>query len=183
MIWRFLSVLTRHHVWYFLIVTTIVPFCLEVVSFPAGHNRENVPNQSVNVDVLDVSGGVFGRLASEFGDNALEFTYENGTQPIIFGTLGKPDSSPVRQETTQDCSDKYKNCGLDELHKSLLVFVGLLIGSIIGNYFGALYSLRYRSNSAAHREPGLSAIRWSRLLGSGTVIYVPIQLNSHSLSL
>jgi hypothetical protein len=158
MIWRFLSVLTRCHVWYFLIVATFIPICSKALSFEIGHDRECISNEIVNVGILDVSNRMFGGLGFEFDDYTLKLPFENGTQAVVFSAVGKPDSPPVREKTAQDCSDKYKNCGLDKLHKSFLFLVGLLIGSIVGNYFGDLYVLRYRSNESLNqrdKRPGM----------------------------
>jgi hypothetical protein len=65
---------------------------------------------------------------------------EERAQPIIFAATEEQDSAPIGHDAGQDCKDNV----MVELHWALL---SILIGCIIGDYFGRLYGLRYRSNT------------------------------------
>jgi hypothetical protein len=127
-------------------MATLVPLAFKAHAFAEWHDFKNVIDGAVEDRVFEKQVGMI--ILTDFRDGIFDSFFYDWTLPIVFGTLGESNPPPVGQETTQDCSDKYKNRGLDELHKSLLFLVGLLLGGIVGDYFGRLHGLRYRSNSA-----------------------------------
>ena len=133
-IWRFLSVLARCHVWYFLIIATFIPSRSKALSFEVRHDRESVFDKIVNVGVLDVSSRMFGGFGFELGDNILKLVCENSSQSIIFGAVKKQDSPPIRENAGKDREDNV----MVDLH---WVILSILMGCIVSDFFGRLYGL------------------------------------------
>jgi hypothetical protein len=127
-IWRFPYVLTRCHVWYFLIVAVCIPTRSELFAFPWGHNIEDILNKNVDMIVLNVAGRMLGSFVFEFCDNFLEFSFEESTQSIILSPSNLDDSSTNSNKASDDCYNQV----MHKLHgEALTAFWGLVVGGII----------------------------------------------------
>jgi len=108
-IWRSLSVLTRHHIMYLFVISIFFPICSESFAFPWGHNIKCISNKNVNMTVLDVAGRMFGSFVFKFCDDSLEFSFEKSTQPIIFSPANRKDSTINSDQCADDCYNQVMN--------------------------------------------------------------------------
>jgi len=145
-IWRFLRVLTRCHVWYFLIVAVFIPTCSELFAFPWGDNIEDISNKNVNMIVLDVAGRMFKSFIFKFCDNFLEFSFEKSTQSIILSPSNLDDPSTNSNKASDDCYNQV----MQKLHdETLTAFYGFVAGGIIVLLFAWYFFIR--SNGLGQR--------------------------------
>jgi len=127
-IWRFLRVLPRCHVWYLLIVATFIPICSELFGFPWGHNIEGISNKHIDMIILDVAGGMLRSFIFKFCDNSFEFTLEKSAQPIILSPSNLNDPPADSNKAADDCYNQV----MHKLHdEALTAFWGLVVGGII----------------------------------------------------
>ena len=122
----------------FFIITALIPLVAECSALPKWHNQDNVVDGTIEYRVFEQQIGIV--MFGNHRYNVLNNFPDNWTLPVVFGLLGEQKSSTKSEDTSYNC--KYKI--VVETQWALL---SILIGGIIGNYLGALYSLRYLSNS------------------------------------
>jgi hypothetical protein len=118
-------------------VSIFVPLLFEPNAFVVRHNFQNISDEAIYGIISDEYPGEI--VLPNFRDGAFESLLDQGAHPIIFGAMEEQNTAPISEDTGNDCEDKV----MIEFH---LALISILIGCIIGNYFGDLYSLRYRSN-------------------------------------
>jgi len=118
-------------------VTTLIPATFEANAFTKGHDLKNVVNGTVQGGIFKEQVGLF--MLADRGDGVFYGFLNQRSLPVVFGTSGEQKSTPESEEAGHDC--KYKK--MVEIQWALL---SILIGCIVGDYFGRLYTLRYRSD-------------------------------------
>lgn len=121
MIWRFLRVLTRCHVWYLLIISIFIPVCFELFGFPWGHNTKGISNKHVDMTILDVAGGMLRSFISKFCDNSFELTLQKRAQSIILSPSNLNDSTADSNSAANDCYNQI----MYKLHDEALTICGI----------------------------------------------------------